>query len=67
MERMLFYPPNSAKAFIPAAFIPSSPPAMGFSMINCTVTTLCGTVSAYALLGAISPGGQANSVSQDEG
>ena len=65
MERMLFYPPNSTKAFIPAAFIPSVPPATSFSMTNCTISTLCGTVSAYALMGAISPGGQ--TVSQDEG
>ena len=65
MGRMLFYPPSSTKAFIPAAFIPTVPPATGFSMINCTITTLCGTVSAYALMGAISPGD--HMVSQYEG
>ena len=59
MDRMLFYPPNSSKAFIPAAFISSVPPATQFSMTNCTITTLCVTLSAYrrALIDTLSPAG----------
>ena len=59
MHRMLFYPPNSSKAFIPAAFISSVPPATKFSMTNCTITTLCVTLSAYrhALMDNSSPAG----------
>ncbi|GAX73135.1 hypothetical protein CEUSTIGMA_g588.t1 [Chlamydomonas eustigma] len=52
MQRMLLYPPTSSHAFTPAAFIVSpnyfSNSSKSVSIINCTISTLCRTVSAYA-------------------
>ena len=47
MDRMLLYPPGSSMAFIPAAFMPSAQSASSFTMVNCTITTLCSTLAAY--------------------
>ena len=46
MSRMLLYPPGSAWAFMPASFLP--PSNITFIMSNCTISTLCATVTAYA-------------------
>ena len=49
MTRMLLYPPTSAWAFVPAAFMLPTNNATNSTLImtNCTISTLCSTLGAY--------------------
>ena len=46
MLRMLLYPTTSDLAFLPAAYQPPAV-AAALSMTNCTIVTLCRTVTMY--------------------
>ena len=47
MQRMLLFPPSSSWPFFPAAYRAPLAANATLTMTNCTITTLCRTVSAY--------------------